>query len=208
MRKLADSNLKTYKPIYLGDDEKFEAQRKRLEDFFFDFYQGLRKSLNEIEGDLSVLKELKADIGTIKMLGRVFHQVNDLAKKATPERPYLAVEELNKWLNDKNNKSIIDNLNFIIDAIISKQKPKNDKNFIPTAILGIKGLKNLVKEIEKAKIYMDKNPMLPDPREMPTVTPPKLINEQTSISSKPAKNDKAETLPDPYKLLDSLKEFN
>jgi hypothetical protein len=197
----------THKPIYLGDDDKFHAQRARLEEFFFDFYQGLRRSLNEIEGDILSLKEAKMDPSVLKVLGQVFHQLNDITRQANPENPYLTVKKLLEWLNSKTNKSIIDNLQFIITNFLRNRKLdiKTNKR---VSDLTINGLNNTIKEIEKAKMYMDAFPMLPDPRDAITVPPPKLLSEQTSVSSLPAPDHNKETMPDVYEALKNLKQIS
>lgn len=195
------------KPVYVGDDERFHAQRVRLEDFFYDFYQGLRKALSEVEGDLLALKEKSLEPSVLKMLGRVFRQIADLTKEASPENPYMAVNKLSDWLNNKNNKVIVDNLNFIIQKFLEENKVSFSPNKGLTN-LSVNGLKNLVKEIEKAKAYVDANPMLPDPREAITVPPPKLMSEQTSISEPPSPDHNKETVPGVYKAIQNLKEIS
>lgn len=194
-----------FKPIYLGDDEKFHLQRERLDEFFHQFYLSLRSALSEIEGDILALKQLNADSGVISMLSRVFHQVNDIVRHSSNTTPYDAVNALSNWLNDKSNKSIIDNLNFITSKILEKNKV----DFMPGAgitSLKINGLTNLVKQINKAKEYVDSNPMLPDPRDAITVPPPgKLKNEQTSVSLLPKSDPNRETLPEMYKAIQNKK---
>jgi hypothetical protein len=196
-----------HKPVYLGDDEKFHLQRTRLEDFFYDVYQGLRRALNEMEGDMLALKEAKMEPSTLTVLGRVFHQLNELTKQATPENPYLAVSKLAEWLDNKHNKSIVENLNFIIDKFLSNKKSEINPGK-GVKHLTIKGLKNAVKEIEKAKAYMVANPMLPDPRDAITVPPPKLLSEQTSVSAPPPANHSKETVPGIYEAIQKLKQIS
>lgn len=168
-----------FRPIYLGDDENIHNQRLRLEEMFHDLYQGFRSSLNEIEGDILALKVMGLDSDTLKAMGKVVHDINHLVKQLNPENPYIVINQLYAWINDRNNKSILDNLDFITKAFVKKQQNFSLSKGVGT--LKVNGLSNLVNKINEAKAYADQNPLLPDPRELATVPPPGKAKKEENV---------------------------
>lgn len=196
------------KPVYFGDDERFDAQRVKLEEYFYELYPALRRVLSEIEGDILALRTTGIDDGVLKTLGKVFHTLNDFVKRTTTENPYITIEKISEWLNDRNNKAVIDNLNFIIERFLAKNKPEINTHK-GVSHLTVNGLKNLIKQIEKANAYMQANPLLPDPRNAITAPPPKkLMNEETSSIRPTPADPYQDTEEDIYEAIQTVKSLS
>jgi hypothetical protein len=158
-RKFAENNL----------NDQYQAQRERIELFSDNLLRKLRASLNELEGDLFVLKEKKFDKTSWKELGQFWRDLIEIYKKIDEKRPYDGVGKLVNYIKSKK-----DWLLKIIPAI-RKHLKENEVDFGPSKTLiqaRADGLKKVILLVEEMGQYVKKNPLLADPREMKTVPPP------------------------------------
>lgn len=164
----------------------FSEQRERLEKFYHKLISGLNAVTNEMDGDYLALKELGMDKQTLSVLKNFRSNIIELAKAIVPENPYEGTLNLISWLNDRMNKSTMDNLNFIFKEFLKN----NQVDFEPSSYLSpvrvesFNKLKHILKEADQ---FIATHPMLPDPRMQSTVPPPRLHNvkDEESITLGP-----------------------
>lgn len=153
----------------------FSEQRDRLSKFYHKLISGLNAVANEMDGDYFALKELGLDKETLNVFKNFRANIIELAKQIVPERPYDGTMDLIRWLNDRTNKSIMDNLNFISKEFLKKNQVKFEPTSYlkPVRVESFNKLKHLLKEADQ---FISEHPMLPDPRMQSTVPPPRLHN--------------------------------
>jgi hypothetical protein len=175
-------------------NEQYQAQRAKLEQFSETFLRKLRAALNELEGDLSTLKHREFDKTQWKELGLFWRTCIELYKKIDEKNPYAGVQSFIDLIKSKS-----DWLVKIIPSI-RKHLKATEVDFGPSKVLRqarADGLKELILLIENSGQYMRKNPLLPDPRNAPTVPPPKMgpIADPEFKEVGPAEVTKVEGLP-------------
>jgi hypothetical protein len=168
IQKLANKFVGTH-----FEADKLEKQKEVFESFYYDNVAELKAILNEMSGDLWILKEKNLPLDLRQLLGKIFQQVLDLYKDINPKEPYSGTLNLVNWANSKTNKAILENLNFLIQ----KHLEKNEINFYGTDSLKqarVSSIARLLEVVPKLKQFMLDNPSLEDIRfsELAESSPP------------------------------------
>ena len=177
-KKIAQSN----------DNIRFQEQRDRLSKFYHKLVRELNSIVSEMEGDIVALKARGLDPNTIKVFRDFRGHIINLIKNIDPEKPYEGTLKLIAWMHERMNKATLDNLNFIIQEHLKN----NQVEFQPASFLShvrvdsLSKIKNLLKS---AHDYIEDNPLLPDPRDIPTVPPPVLRNVRDEEFTPASKDD-------------------
>lgn len=160
-------------------NEAWKAQRERLESFYYDTSKFFRTIINEMDGDLLLLKEMGIDIDVQKMLGKVFHNFVELYKNIDPEHPYAGIQNIIEWASSKENTILFDNLNFLFNEYLRQNKVEFEQspNLKHPRVNSIKKLTNALPALKE---FMVNHPMLPDPRKISTLPPP-IQNEVQTV---------------------------
>jgi hypothetical protein len=128
--------------------------------------------LNELGGDLMVMKERKFAPAMRLLLNKLYQDLIGIYKDIHSATPYLGAQELINYVDKRPNNIILDNLNFLIQEHLNKT---NEKSMTGKLMQhpGIKSLEKLRELTQYAKDFMSKNPM-PNFSGSTTVRPPKL----------------------------------
>jgi hypothetical protein len=158
-----------------NDNARFSQQREHINKFSHKLLGELKSILNEMDGDLLVLREKKIDPNVLTSFKNIKSAILTLFKDIDPMHPYEGTERLIRWAEHRTNKSMLDNLHFIISHYLDTNKEDfvANKYLQPVKSESIKKFQNLLK---MAKQYISENPLLPDPRLQSTVPPPRLYN--------------------------------
>lgn len=151
-------------------DEQFRLQRERLEQFYHDLHMKLKVLLNEMEGDISVLKERKFPHDLLKSFVKVWYQLIEINKSLKPNNPYTAAEELIKYVTQKPHRAIIDNLDFLVQ----NHMKKTEIDFQTGPLLRQAQVRSLVllKELaHRIDQYIQDNPLMDVPVGVPPEDP-------------------------------------
>lgn len=168
INKISDTVIK-------NKNELFNQQRNRLSHFSHDLYMKLRIILNEMEYDLKILKDQNFDKEMWKLFSKMWVELVSILKEFKEEKPYLTAEKLINYVNNKNNKAIIDNLDFIIKKHLKSYL--SDIKFGPTLQpVQVRSLHLLKSFVEKIQSYVKSNPLLPVPSEAP-IEEPEILNK-------------------------------
>lgn len=139
-------------------NELFEAQRE----FGRDFAGKLRTILHELEGDVFTLKQRRFDPNIMQILFKVKGDLEHILLSIKDSRPHEAGWMLVDYVNDRNTKATLDNLDFLAQHHLKNTQEKIPA--IPTfkhpEINFFQKLRALANEV---KSYMESNPPLPIP---------------------------------------------
>lgn len=150
-------------------NSKYQAQRNMLAKFYEHFHGNLRAIINELGGDILVLRDQNFDPKMQKMINKVYQDIIDINKEIKMEKPYQAAEKFVKYVLDKPNKAIISNLDFLAKhhvKAISSELPSGKMMKHPQ----INSLEKLTALAEHAKQFMETHPLLTpiNPVELPS----------------------------------------
>lgn len=170
------------KTVIKNENAKFEQQRTRLSQFSHDLSLKMRILLGEMESDLKVLKLQNFDYDAWKGFVTLWNRIVHISKELNMEKPYLMAKKLVSFVKNKQTVNIIENLEFLIEHHLKKNKVEflPNKHLKPLQIKSLKLLKELSNNIQ---IYIEKNPLLPVPLE-------------ERITEQPLLNIKQEIIPD------------
>jgi len=104
------------------DNDKMEKQKEMFEIFYYDKVGELKSIINEMSGDLLLIKEKHLHLDIRQLFGKVYQQIIDLYKEIDPQDPYPGTLNLINWANSKTNKSILENLDFLIQKHLEKNE--------------------------------------------------------------------------------------
>jgi len=138
---------------------RFSHQRHRLAEFAHILKTRLGIVIKEMEGDLFVLKERQFDQKVYEMLLKIWNEIIKISKVFHAEKPYTTAEQLINYVNSKNTRNIIDNLNFLAKHHLKQTNIKS--NLLP--VMGhpqFKSLDLLLNLVEYADKYMLDHPLL------------------------------------------------
>lgn len=169
----------------MNDNAKYQAQRERIDKFSHKLLGELKAINNEMGGDYLALKEKQLDPKVLEVLRKTRLQLIEKVKDIDPLHPYEGTNHLINWADSRIIKSTLDNLNFIIHSFLNN----NQDDFKPSSMvkpLRIDSIKKLQNLLKAARIYMNENPLLRDPRNQSTVPPPVLRNVKNDEETVPA----------------------
>lgn len=169
---LADERAQIETPHNL----EYQEQRNRLGEFYDHFRRQLRAIVNEMGGDLFMLRERKFDPKMFTLFGQVYQHLIELNKSIQEDKPYRAAEKLIAYVTDRPTRMVLDNLDFLAKHHLEV----TNVDFVPSArlqhpkIRSIDALKALAAQLKQS---MEKNPLIVPPgmasSETPTQPPPK-----------------------------------
>jgi hypothetical protein len=156
-------------------NQEYQEQRTKLSDFYDHFYRQLRAIVNEMGGDLFMLRERKFDPKMFGIFSKVYQELITLSKSIQEDKPYRAAEKLISYVTDRPTKMVLDNLNFLAKHHLQV----TNEDFVPSArlqhpkIRSIDALNALAAQLKK---HMEQNPLIVPPgmskTETPTEPPP------------------------------------
>lgn len=154
---------------------EYEDQRNRLSKFYDHFTRQLRVIINEMEGDLWMLRQRKFDSKLLKALSGVREELITIFKGIQEDKPYRAAEKLVNYVTNRSSKMILDNLDFLAKHHLQV----TNEDFVPSPRMQhpqVHSLDALNKLATELKEFMEKNPLIVPPgateSEMPTRPPP------------------------------------
>lgn len=154
-------------------NEQYQQQRKMLETFAYDFAGKMRAILNEMQGDLSTLKYKDYSRDQRRKLGLFYYSLLEKTKDLDPNTPYESANKIIQYVLDKNNLSMISDLNKDIQQYLKE----NEIDLGPAKSfkqVRVNSLANLVKLMHWANLYMKTNPLIDEPDD--TIPPPTRMN--------------------------------
>lgn len=176
-------------PAIPNDNQQFAQQRERLAKFYDSFSDGMRRIRNEVENEVSVLKERDFDPKMWKLYVNMFRTVVDIYRSIDPEKPYIAAEKLVHYVFDRQTAMYIDNLDFLAKHHLKQTNIdfKSGPVFGHPIIRSIEELKSLAHAVRE---FMNRYPMI-----KPITTPPPQmglpqIYEDLGKEQKAGKDDK------------------
>jgi hypothetical protein len=144
--------------------EHFEAKnninKEKFESFYYDNVGQLKQIIGEMSGDLLILKEKNFPLDLRQLFGKIYQQILGLYKDIDPEDPYPGTLNFINWANAKHNKSLLENLDFLIE----KHLEKSEVAFYGKDILKqpkVSSIKKLMKLIPELKQFIIDNPAVP-----------------------------------------------
>jgi hypothetical protein len=170
IKKLADTST-------LDRNEQFRLQREKLEQFYHDLHMKFRVMLNEMEGDLRTLKEKDFPKNLLKSFFQVWYDLIDISKQLDVKDPYVAADKLVQYVKQRPHRSIIDNLDFLIQHHMQKNEIDTQTGSMlqQVQVKSLKLLKELASRLEQ---YMTENPLITgpsgipeEPKDLKTVSP-------------------------------------
>lgn len=154
---------------------KYEDQRNRLSKFYDHFTRQLRIIINEMEGDIWMLRQRKFDPNLLKIFPAIRERLITLFKSIDEARPYIAAEKLVFYVTNRSTKMVQDNLNFLAKHHLQI----TNEDFVPSPRMQhpqVHSLDALNKLATELKDFMEKNPLIVPPgateSETPTKPPP------------------------------------
>ena len=158
--QILDPNPKT--PSKSDLDQKFQFQRSQFFKLAEMFRDKLRSVINEMDGDYVALKERDFDPKMLKLFGQVKWHLIEIYKKISEDKPYQSAEKLIEYVNSRHTRAVIDNLEFLIQHHLQQTAV----SFTPSQHmenLKVKSLQHLIDLANGLKLFMEKNPLLPEP---------------------------------------------
>jgi hypothetical protein len=150
---------------------RFKHQQKKIAEFAHNFQTKFRVLIIEMEHDLSTLRLKKFNKEIWKMMAQVWENLVNIYKTFHQDKPYEAAAKLVEYVNTKQTKDIIDNIDFLAQHHMKKTPVK----FTPMSVLNIpeiKSLKLLTSLSEYLQNYMKENSLLEKTKEVPISYPP------------------------------------
>lgn len=179
--KLAQKFETSYQSL---NDTNFQnEQQKMLGNFYENFYRKILNIINELNGDLTVLKERQFDDKMTKLLSKIHNDLIDIIKKTDPHKPYGGANQLIHFVLEKPNSSIIDNLDFLAKHHIAN----TNINIITGPVVGhpkitsLDHLKSLAKQLQD---FINKNPI-----SLGSIPSSKLQENMQNVPSFPSGNE-------------------
>lgn len=174
-------------------NQEYQEQRNRLSEFHDHFTRKLRATINEMGGDMFMLKERRFDPKMFALLSKVYQELITLFKSIQSDKPYRAAEKLVHYVTDRPTKMVLDNLNFLAKHHLQV----TNEDFVPSARLqhpqfrSIDDLENLAAGLKK---FMEDNPLIVPPgaagSETPTEPPPAMKRNLLGPENKLGPEDK------------------
>lgn len=142
-------------------NEHFTAKnnKEKLENFYYDNVGKLKYIISEMSGDLLILKEKNFPLDLRQLLGKIYQQILDLYKEINPEDPYPGTLNFINWANAKHNKSLLENLDFLIQ----KHLKNNEITFYGKNVLKqpkISSIKKILLLVPELKQFIIDNPQI------------------------------------------------
>jgi hypothetical protein len=165
-------------------NEQFQDQRDMLEKFSDEYLTKFRTILNEMEGDLRVLREKEFNKSQWKEFGLFWKELIEIYKAYDEKNPYEGAKQLLLFVTSKPKETFIRNLNSDIQKFL-KEKDNDFASGLHHA--QVNSLKALWDFCGKTAKKMLANPLMKDPRELQTVPPPKryIEREQETVPNFP-----------------------
>jgi len=174
-------------------NNEYQEQRGRLAKFYDTFNRQLRAIINEMEGDLWMLKERKFDPKLFKAMANVREDLIQIFKGIQEDKPYRAAEKLVFYVSNRPTKMVLDNLDFLAKHHLQV----TNEDFIPSARLQhpqIRSIDALGKLASYLKRFMEQHPLIVPPgigrSETPTEPPPAARRNLLGPESKLGPEDK------------------
>lgn len=164
--------LKTAIKFAQKQNEQFKAQREKLEKFSDAFMKKFRTIITEMEGELFVLKQKNFNIDQWKKMSQLWRQLIEIYKKFDDDHPYNGAKELVNFISDRSISDMIAKLNNNIQKHLKENKIEFGKSSMLKQVK-INSLRNIVIFASNTESYMNKNILLPDPRDVITLPPPR-----------------------------------
>lgn len=140
-------------------NQKFQAQRARLDKFGRYFSGKCRAILNELDGEIFTLRQRKFDPQMLELLVDIKNNIEYICKKMDYNNPYTTAYELVDYILDKPTRVSIENLEFLAKHHLEKTKPAG--NYPPFAFNAeVRSLEKLLGFAYSNRAYMEANPML------------------------------------------------
>lgn len=159
VQKLANKFIETH-----FDTSKLQKQKEIFENFYYDNLSQLKAILNEMSGDIWLLKEKELPVDLRHLLSKIFQQLLDLYKEIDPNDPYPGTLKLINWTNSKSNKSVLENLDFLIQKHLEKHAIDfHRKDNLKQAY--VSSITHLLKLIPQLHQFILDNPSLEDIRQ-------------------------------------------
>lgn len=158
-----------------GDNEQFAKQRERLSEFYDHFSNGLRRIRNELENEVSVLRDRDFDPKMWQLLVKVFRAVVEIYKEISPEKQYIAAEKLVHYVFDRQTAMYIDNLDFLAKHHLKE----TNVDFKAGPVLGhpqMRSLDDLKTLAHGLREFMNRYPLI-----KPLTTPPPAMGLQQIV---------------------------
>lgn len=178
---------------HFGNNKDWNAQRERLSQFYSDVMEQIRTIISNLGGDIITLRELKGNKDVRKHLALVYSKIIELSKNIDNKYPYEGVENLSQWVENRNNKILLENLDFLIQHELKKAV-----EFYPSKGL-ISPYSNSIKKLMELapywQAYIFDHPLLLDPRKVSVKSPEeyrKFLQEMLNYKEKKL-NPNAET---------------
>lgn len=109
-----------HKSLITLDDIRFQDQKDMLNNFQQDFYRKLSKIINQLNGDIFVLKKRNFDSKMMKLLAKVNKDLIEIVRNLNQDNPYIITGNFINYVLGKPNGPIIDNLDFLAKHHINK----------------------------------------------------------------------------------------
>lgn len=166
-----------------SQNEQFQEQRAMLEKFSDEYLNTLKSILGEMEGDLLTLKEKGFPRAKWKEFGLFWKELVEIYKSYDESQPYEGAKKLLLFVASKSKESFIRTLN----AEVHKFLKEKEVDFGAGADLSqseVNSLRRLWDFSNRTAKTMVSNPLLPDPRELITTPPPRVLfdrNKETVV---------------------------
>ncbi len=149
---------------------KYQVQRDMLAKFYDFFHSRLRTVMGQMESNLGTLRARNFDKDMWNLLVRVYKHLENIYSHINHDKPYLAAQELVDYVNDRQRRAVIDNLDFLARHHLEQTKPETLAPLPPIAkhITEAESLGNLKELAAQIKEHMEKNPLIAEP----ITTPP------------------------------------
>lgn len=150
IQKLANKILRKQ-----ADSLPVAKQREVLQEFYFDFYNKIVRAASAIGSDLATLRHMEPRIhdDVLKALNKIYGQTIDIAKSINEEDPYIAVDELHKFVQNKNTILLIKSIQEMVNLYMKRNAPlaKDEKHLINPTFTGLKRLMQVSWEADEFK---------------------------------------------------------
>lgn len=159
---------------YFNDKVKLAKYQQSMEDFYFETTGFLRTVLGEMEGDLIVLKNKNIDKNLYILLAKARNKISEFSLEIDPKNPYLGIQALINWADNRNNKAVLENLDFLLKHYSNI----SNIEFIPiTNVTQAKtdSVENFLILIKALKNHLANNPMMPSEQDLIKGKPSSII---------------------------------
>lgn len=162
-------------------NKEFSVQRIKLEYFHKVFYRKMRSILGTMEGDIRTLREKGFDPKMMKLFITAYRDLIEILKSVDEKRPYAAAEKFIKYVLERPNSSILENLDFLIQHHLKASLLDTKEGLLlgQSKADAIQQLKELAINLKK---FIADNPLIPVPGQ--SVIPPEDMEEP--IATKPS----------------------